>query len=133
MIGIDTNILLRYLVEDEPEQTALAVDLIENRLSAGEPGFIAITVVAEMAWILKRRYRRTPAQVRTIVEELLKAPQIVVERSAVVQSALELQHPDLADAIICESCKAAGCEKTETFDRAFARLPGAEMLSRHAQ
>lgn len=129
MIAIDTNILLRYLVYDEPEQALLATDLIENRLSADEPGFIAITVIAELAWVLKRRYRRTAPEIRAIVAQLLVAPQFFVDHSAVIEAALALQHPDLADALVHQLGKAADCAKTVTFDRNFARLAGVELLS----
>jgi len=128
VIGIDTNILLRYLVADDPGQAALAIDLFEHRLNAAEPGFIALAVVVETAWVLERRYGRTAGAIRAIIAQLLDAPQVVVERPDVVEAALALAHPDFADAVIHASGKAAGCTATLTFDRGFARLPEVELL-----
>ena len=129
MIAIDTNILLRYLVEDEATQAGLAIKLIEHDLSAERPGFISLTVLVEVAWALKGSYGQTSADIRGIIGQLLESPQIVFEQAAVVDRALALEIPDLADAIIHESGRAHGCEKTVTFDRRFARVPGVALLS----
>jgi predicted nucleic-acid-binding protein len=129
VIAVDTNILLRYLVQDEAAQAVLANDLIENKLSAARPGFIAITVLIETVWVLQRRYRQSTAEIRSVVARLLEAPQIVVDQSAVVKTALALDHPDLADAVVHAAGRANGCERTLTFDRQFARVAGVDLLT----
>ena len=128
MIAIDTNILLRYLVEDEPEQAALAINLIENRLTADNPAFVALTVIVEIAWVLNRRYRIAPTEIGEIIKRLISAPQFVVERFALIERAIGSGHTDLADAIIHETGRKAGASKTLTFDHAFARFNGVELL-----
>ena len=128
MIAIDTNIVLRYLVADDIEQAAIAIDLIENRLSSTSPGFLAVSVLVETAWVLKRRYGQAASEIRNILAELLLAPQLIVDQAAMVERALASKHPDFADALIHEIGRAAGCVKTVTFDRSFARLNGVELL-----
>ena len=128
MIGIDTNILLRYLTEDDPTQSKAAIALIEDHLSADAPGFLSLTVVVESAWVLEDRFGRSPAEIRTIVQQLLRVPQLIVEQPEIVELALARKHADLADSIIHEANLAHGCDRTMTFDRAFARLDGVELL-----
>jgi predicted nucleic-acid-binding protein len=57
MIGLDTNAVVRYLVQDDPIQSAQAADLIEHQLTEQNPGFLCVVVVAEIAWVLERAYR----------------------------------------------------------------------------
>lgn len=128
MIGIDTNILLRYLTEDDPAQAKVAVALIENQLSADEPGFLSLIVVVETAWVLEDTFARSPVEIRAIVEQLLRVPQFVVEQPEIVELALARGHADLADSIIHEANLAHGCDVTMTFDRRLARLDGVELL-----
>ena len=128
MIAVDSNILLRYLVEDEPDQASLAIDLIENTLTAAEPAFVGLTVIVEVALVLKRRYRMSAREIGEIVKRLISAPQFVVEQAALIERVISYGHADIADAIVHEAGKVAGCARTLTFDRAFARIEGVELL-----
>ena len=128
MIAIDSNILLRYLVEDDAEQAALATAFIENELSDESPGFVSLVVVAELAWALRRGYGQPWAEIRAMIGELINTPQIVIDQQAVIEQAIALNHDDLADALIHEMGKANGCATTATFDRKFARLAGVQLL-----
>jgi predicted nucleic-acid-binding protein len=128
VIAIDTNVLVRYVVGDDPAQSALAVSLIENELTPERPGFISLVAVAEMSWVLSRVYRAAPEAVRTILRTFLSSPQIAVENPDALERAIARSQNDLADAIIHEVGLWAGCDKTITFDHKFARTPGVELL-----
>lgn len=125
MIGLDTNVLVRYLVQDEPAQSARATRLIEHELSDREPGYIGLVVLVETCWVLKRLYAATPAELREIVRDLLDTRQLVVERRAVVAAALARLGDgagDIADALVVEGASEAGCTRTVTFDKAAVKL-----------
>ncbi len=125
MIGIDTNVLVRYLAQDNPAQSARATRLIESELSERQPGFIGVIVLVETCWVLKRLYGAGVPELRNTVRDLLDARQLVVaQRDAVANALVRLGETsgDLADALILVAAEAAGCERTVTFDKAAAKL-----------
>lgn len=130
MIALDTNILVRYFVADDPRQTALAKRLLEEELNPDQQGFVSLVVIAELAWVLRQVYRLSAEEVRQIARRLLNAVEIEIESADVLTIALGRSHGDLADAIIHELGMRRGCESTMTFDRAFAELDGVELLRR---
>lgn len=127
MIALDTNILVRYLTQDDDAQAAVASRIIEETLTPAEPGFVGLVVLVELSWVLERLYGCHRAQIASIIAELIASPTILVEQAAAVTSALAHAHPDLADALLHEIGKAHGCARTLTFDRRFARLAGVEL------
>ncbi len=129
MIALDTNVLVRYLVRDDAVQAEAARRIIQETLTPHEPGFVSLVVLAELSWVLGRRYGCPAEQVATIFAELLASPTIVIERAAAVTAALALPHGELADRILHEIGRAHGCARTVTFDRKFARLPGVDLAT----
>jgi predicted nucleic-acid-binding protein len=130
MVGLDTNVLVRYLAQDDAAQSSRATRLVERELSEREPGYIGLVVLVETCWVLRRLYGATPDEVRQVVRDLLAARQLVVEQRALVARALARlgdKAGDLADALIAEGAAEAGCARTVTFDRAGMRL-GMELL-----
>jgi predicted nucleic-acid-binding protein len=130
MIGLDTNVLVRYLAQDDPAQAALATRLIERQLSEREPGFIGLVVLVETCWVLKRLYGATAAELRDTVRDLLDTRQFVIEQRTVVLRAVARLGDgagDLADALIAEGAAEAGCARTVTFDKHGTRM-GMEVL-----
>jgi predicted nucleic-acid-binding protein len=130
MVGLDTNVLVRYLAQDDAAQSARATRLVERELSEREPGYIGLVVLVETCWVLRRLYGATPDEVRQVVRDLLAARQLVVEQRALVARALARlgdKAGDLADALIAEGAAEAGCARTVTFDRTGMRL-GMELL-----
>lgn len=126
MIGLDTNILVRFLMVDDPAQSARAARVMET-LSEEEPGFVSVVVLAETVWVLDRFYRQDRATIADVVQELLSSDSLALEHSAAVAWALGAtrdQGADFADALIGAIAAEAGCERTLTFDRRAARLPG---------
>ena len=125
MTGLDTNVLVRYLAQDDAAQSARATRLIEQELSEREPGFIGLVVVVETCWVLRRLYGATATELRDTVRDLLGTRQLVIEQRAVVARALARLGEgagDMADALIAEGAAEAGCSRTVTFDRQGGRL-----------
>jgi predicted nucleic-acid-binding protein len=130
VIGLDTNILVRYFVKDDPEQTRLAVNLI-YALSPAEPGWVGQATILELVWVMTRIYRVKKDRVAQILDMLLASRDIIVGQDDTAREALRLYragNTDFADCLIAASAKAAGCRRTVTFDRIAARDAGMELL-----
>jgi predicted nucleic-acid-binding protein len=129
MIGLDANILVRYLTQDDPAQAAQATELIEHRLTGDEPGFVSVVAVAEIVWVLRRHYRFDRKRIVQAVELMLAADTLVLEREREVFLALDALNEgagEFADALIGALSMAAGCSIVLSFDRRAVRLPGFE-------
>lgn len=138
MIGLDTNVLVRYLAQDEVRQAALATRLVERQLSAAQPGFVSLVVLAELCWVLKRLYGASLAELVETVEDLLGLPQFHLERREVVRAAVaqakgtkgtKSGKSGFVDAIISALSQAEGCSHTLTFDKGAARSAGMKLLA----
>jgi predicted nucleic-acid-binding protein len=127
MIGLDTNVLVRYLTQDDRVQSAKATELIGQRLTRRDPGFISIVAMAEAVWVLERAYRLGDVEIATTIERTLQADSLVVENEQEVFTAmiaLKEGRGSFADALIGALCARAGCSATVTFDQKALRLPG---------
>ena len=103
MIGLDTNVLLHYLTQDDPAQSRQATELIEQRLSEENPGFISVVAMVEVAWVLERSYRLADADIATTIERVLQAAELIVESEQEVFTsmiALRQGQGSFADALI---------------------------------
>lgn len=120
MIGIDTNVLVRYLMRDEPEQSAIARSFMFS-LSRDEPGFVSSVVLAELSWVLARAYRVPRGHIADGLEALLRTHDLVIENRDASFRALALyragKHVEFADALIAMIASLAGASRTVTFDR----------------
>jgi predicted nucleic-acid-binding protein len=131
MIGLDTNVLVRYFVKDDPLQTQAAENLLDS-LSPEEPGWLGLIVLVELVWVLRFMYRFQRDGIARIVESLLRSLDVVVDQENVVHQALSLYRnskADFADCLIAALARDAGCIKTVTFDRIAARDAGMELLT----
>lgn len=120
MIGLDTNVLVRYLAQDDRAQAAAATALIENQCTAETPGFVGLVVLAEVIWVSESSYGASRADVAEIVKRILSIRQLTVQDAEVVWQALrqfENGRADFADCLIHRSAEAAGCRETVTFDK----------------
>lgn len=123
MIGLDTNVIVRYLVQDDPKQAAVATQLFEDRLSAGNPGFISVVTLCEVVWVLKRGYKRPKEELCSVLRALLEAEELDIEDRDLVWRALarfRQGKADFSDYLIGERAKSAGAETTMTFDETAA-------------
>jgi predicted nucleic-acid-binding protein len=130
MIGLGTNILVRYLAQDDPVQSPQATELIERRLTADNPGFISVVAMVETVWILDRAYGLADHEIAAAIERTLQADVLVVEHEQDVFAAmiaLKDGYGSFADALIGALGARAGCSRTLTLDQKAARLPGFEL------
>lgn len=121
MIGVDTNVLVRYLTGDDPLQSARARQIISAAFAAGERVYINHVVACELVWVLGRSFHRTRDEIAGVMQQLLDTDAIEIERADSVQSALERYRSgrgDFADYLIGRANTDAGCTRTVTFDRA---------------
>ncbi len=119
MIGLDTNVLVRHIMQDDAKQSPLANRLVES-LSAESPGFVPLVSLVELNWVLSAAYGLDSEQIVQALEGLLRTKEIVVEKAETVWKALRVFQStgaDLADCLIERSAAAAGCDRTMTFDR----------------
>jgi len=125
MIGLDTNILVRYLTQDDPIQSAQASAIIERRLSEQDPGFVSLVAMAETAWVLERAYKLSATKIAAAIERILQIDVLAVESEQEVFTAmvaLKEGRGSFADALIGALGAKAGCSRTLTFDRKALRL-----------
>ncbi len=130
MIGLDTNILVRYITQDKPAQAAQATTLMQTRLTEDDRGFISIVAIAEMVWVLGRHYRFASGQIAGAIERMLRTDTLIVESEQQVfeaMTALREGHGEFGDALIGLLSAKAGCSRVLTFDRKALRLPGFEL------
>jgi predicted nucleic-acid-binding protein len=131
MIGLDTNVLVRYIMQDDLKQSPLATRLIESR-SVESRGFVPLVSVVEFFWVMSSAYELDRGQLIAALEGLLRTKELVVERAEIVWKALRIfqtANVDFADCLIERSAAAAGCEKTMTFDRGAAKSAGMTLLA----
>ena len=131
MIGLDTNVLVRFLVQDDAGQGALAAGLLA-RCTEDNPGFVGREVLVELVWVLSRAYNFPTGKIAEVLDGLLSAEELVVESPDAVALAAErfrAEGADFADQMIAAAAQSAGCEVTFTFDRRAARHPGITLLT----
>jgi len=130
MIGLDTNLLVRYLTQDDPVQSRRATQVVESQLAGERRGFVSIVAMVEIAWVLKRAYGFGDADIAAGIERLLQIDALDVEHEQDVFTsmiALKEGRGSFADALIAARGARAGCSRTLTFDRRALRLPGFEL------
>jgi predicted nucleic-acid-binding protein len=130
MIGLDTNILVRYLTQDDPVQSTKATQIIEDRLTEEQPGFISLVTMAETAWVLERTYHQSNREIAKAIEAMLQADSLLIQNEQQVFTAmvaLKSGQGSFADALIATLGQWAGCISTLTFDKKASRIGGFEM------
>ena len=119
MIGIDTNVLVRYIVQDDPKQSRIATKLIETSLSATNKGFISSVVLCEVVWVLKRLYRQPKDRLLLVVKTILEAEAFEVEhRDCAWRAYYDFDEglADFSDYCLARINKTYGATFTATFD-----------------
>jgi predicted nucleic-acid-binding protein len=127
MIGLDTKLLVRLVVGDDPQQTRQAKAFVDGHCTPESPGFINCIVLAELVWVLNASYDCTRSQIATAVESLLVGADRMIEHPAAIQASLDdyrAGRSDFTDALIAHVNRSRGCEATATFDRKAAKLDG---------
>ena len=123
MIGLDTNVLVRYIVQDDPEQARAATRLIEGRCTEKSPGYVSVPVLVELVWVLTAAYRHEKPVVASVIRQILRTTEFLVEDGETAWAALrefEKGGADFADCLIAHRNHARGCTQTFTFDHGAA-------------
>jgi len=131
MIGLDTNVLARYIMQDDPKQSPKANKIIES-LESDNPGFITIVSVIELYWVLTTCYELSDEQFLQALEAVLRTKQFVVENADQVLRALrvfEKGGSDFADCLIERTAASAGCTQIMTFDVKASKHAGMHLIA----
>ncbi|TVR00322.1 MAG: PIN domain-containing protein [Desulfovibrionales bacterium] len=124
MIGLDTYVLVRYLTQDDPEQSVRANRFIDAHCTKDMPGLVTAIVLCELIWVLRGAYGYEKSLVVKVLEQILTTSELQVENEQVVRSALSAFRrgsADFADYILIRLHRRAGCEATFSFDEKLAR------------
>lgn len=129
MIGLDTNVLVRYLTQDDPDQAARATTLLEG-LDENAPGFVSIVTLVELHWVLRSAYKVSRQDAAKVFARLLDAQELVIAEHNAVRRVLSslVGDIDFADALISELGQQAGCAYTATFDKRAAGLSAMHLI-----
>ncbi len=125
MLGIDTNVLVRYLVRDDEPQFEKANRLIKRGIGSGEAVFVSLPVLLETEWVLRSRYGLNKAEIAEAISGLLYATEIQFEAEPAIEECLQFwkdSTADFADCLIGAHNRRLGCRATVTFDVKAARL-----------
>jgi predicted nucleic-acid-binding protein len=131
MIGLDTNVLVRYIMQDDPKQSPKATRLVES-LTSEQPGFVPLVAVVELIWVLSSSYGLKRDQLIEALDLLLRSKEIVVDRADVVlqaQRRFAQGGADFADCLIERIAQAHGCQATMTFDIGAAKAAGMTLVT----
>ena len=126
MIGLDTNILVRYLTQDDPDQSRKATHEIEKGLSTGDMFFMADIVMCELVWVLETAYGYAWQEIVQVLDRILRTKQFQFENKDLLwQSLADYQRKkgDFADHLIGRASRKAGCRETLTFDAGLKNNP----------
>lgn len=130
MIGLDTNIMVRYFTQDDPVQSRRATEIIEQALTEDEPGYISLVTMAEVTWVLERVYHRSGHEIARAIEAMLQADSLLIQSEQEVFTAmvaLKTGQGGFADALTAALGQRAGCTSTLTFDKKASRIAGFEL------
>lgn len=127
MIALDTNVLVRFLVEDDPAQTERAKALLQKAVDSDDPCYVSEVALCELVWVLERSYKIRRAEIGRVLGRLLRARHLAffaVERLSRALEAYGARQGDFADYVIQEHARSAGCEAVVTFDRDLLKESG---------
>ena len=127
MIALDTNVLIRFLVEDDPVQCRQAKALVQRAIDSAEPCFVPEVVLCEVVWVLETSYRIQRPEIAVVLGQLLLAQHLTfpsTERLRRALAAYTSGRGGFADYLIREAALEEGCESVATFDRALLREVG---------
>ncbi len=131
MIGLDTNVLVRHLVQDEPNQSRKATHVITKQCTRDDPGFVNRVVLCELVWVLESAYGYSKDTIVAVLEKLLQTTQLKIEDPQTAWTAFRMYQTgkaDFADCLLGASNRRSGCDETVSFDLAAGKLEGFRLL-----
>ena len=130
MIALDTNVLVRFLTQDDDAQFQVAADLIEG-CTRDLPGYVCSEVMIELVWVLERAYKYSREEIADALLRIVTASQLSVENAQDIASIVNLYRDegyDFADLMIRQAAQRTESRILKTFDQKLARLDGVELL-----
>ena len=127
MLGVDTNVLIRYLTRDDQPQYEKARRLIDREVAKGEPVLVSLLVLLETEWVLRSRYEMAKAEIITAFSALLETADLTFEDEPSIETAVyswKDSAADFADCLIESHNRRLGCRATATFDGRALKLAG---------
>ncbi|MBW8873999.1 MAG: type II toxin-antitoxin system VapC family toxin [Acidobacteria bacterium] len=127
MIAIDTNVLVRFVVEDDPVQTERATRVFRRAIEANDPCYVSDVVLCETVWVLETTYKFRRREIVPVLESLLHASHLTFSARDCFARALEAYasgRGDFADYMIREHARSAGCDFLITFEKVLLKEPG---------
>lgn len=131
MIGVDTNVLVRYLTQDDRGEARRATEVLEGAADRREPLMVSCTVLSELVWVLRRAHKIPAVEVLATIERLLEMPQLELEDRDIVRRAVadaQAGLGDFVDSLIGRRYEANGCGETVTFDRGLTAHPAFRVI-----
>lgn len=132
MIGIDTNVLVRYIVQDNSVQAKQAAVTLESNCTHDKPGFISLIVLCELVWVLRGAYKYQKPVVVEVLHQILSTAELLVDESGLALAALkeyEKGQADYADYLIARIAKDRGVSRLVTFDNKAGKEEIFDLLS----
>jgi predicted nucleic-acid-binding protein len=130
LIGLDTNVIVRFLVQDHPAQSKRATAIFAA-FTSEKPGFVALVTLAELVWVLRSCYQTKRHEIADMLEEMLLSRDMIFEQSDLLPRIIQAYRKggaDFSDYIIAALNRHHGCSKTLTFDRTAAKSAGMVLL-----
>lgn len=124
MIGLDTNVLVRYFTQDDPAQSKRATTFIESHCTVDNTGFVSVVVLCELVWVLDTGYGYAKADILRLLRGMASAPALTLEKHERVSRALSLYErggAGFSDCLIACSCEDEAAVPVFTFDKAASR------------
>jgi len=131
MPGVDTNVLVRWLIEDDAAQVARVRKLFNTAIQSGNTLFVPSTVILELEWVLRSRYQLEKATVLQVFNALLETQELEFQAESAIEWALHLYRSgtaEFADCLHAGLCAAANQMPMLTFDQKAAKLPGVRIV-----
>lgn len=131
MTGLDTNVLVRYIAQDDEMQAQAATEFIETHCESGKKLFINHIVICELVWVFKKCYKLSKTKTVSILERILSTSQFAVENPQIIRQALndyKQGSADFSDYVVGRTNQHCRCVKTVTFDRLAGKAEGFELL-----
>jgi predicted nucleic-acid-binding protein len=131
MIGLDTNVLVRYVLDDDPVWSPVVTDYIDREITAERPAYINIVTLVELVWVLRRQPDFSKERIIQLIGYLLQSRNVVLGERGLVEKAVARYRDGgagFADYVIAEMNLAAGASKTVTIDKKASRSEPFERL-----
>ena len=132
MLGLDTNVILRLLLADDPVQKKRASKTIARAKATGRPVMLALAVVLELEWVLRSSARMDKAQVLAIFRLLLESYDVQIENEKVLEQAVHTYQnasADFGECLFLAQYQRMGCQTMLTFDAKAARIEGVSLVA----